>query len=242
MIISSYEYAFSPSGLFPAVSVIVYIRQNDPVFLERTLISVLSQQTDFPFEIIVLGSIQTKEPVEDIAREYAAMYPDRILFYPFPRRIGYVPFFPYHVTVNAPYVVLCSDKEVWTDAGKLQDQYAFLRDNPLYSVCLHRISFLYDNGDMSVSSYDLFGKDRAFSVKDLSQLLVNRSAMFCIKKSPYRVHFMMYQKNGVTLFTEQTVSGKVGILPKLVSDVLLDSGERVEDMARRVRKYLFYSK
>ena len=46
MIISSYEYAFSSSGLFPTVSVIVYIRQNDPVFLERTLISVLSQQTD----------------------------------------------------------------------------------------------------------------------------------------------------------------------------------------------------
>ena len=43
---------------------------------------------------------------------------------------------------------------------------AFLRDNPLYSVCLHRISFLYDNGDMSVSSYDLFGKNIvAFLVK-----------------------------------------------------------------------------
>ncbi len=241
MIIPSYEHAFSSSGLYPAVSVLVCIRRNDPVFLERTLVSVLSQQTDFPFEIIILGDIQTTEPVEDIVREYVAMYPDKISFYPFPRRVGYVPFFSYHVTVNAPYMVLCSDNEVWTNVGKLQDQYNFLRVNPLYSVCLHRERFLYNDGGMSVSSYDLFKGDMVFSSRDLTRLLESRSAMFRVKKSPYRVHFMLYQKEGVKIFTEQAVSGRVKVLQEVASDVLLNAGERMENTICRVKIYLFYS-
>lgn len=223
----------------PVVSVIVYIRQNDPVFLERSLVSILSQQTNFLFEIIVLSDARATESVEDIGREYAATYPDKISFYPYPRRIGYIPFFSYDITVNSPYAVLCSDKEIWTDAGKLQKQYDFLQANPSYTVCLHRTGFLYEDGCLSEGSYDLFGKRAVFSVGDLSQLLVGRSAMFRLKRCPYRAHFMLYQKEGISLFTEQVVSGRLKMLSETVSDVLLNSGEQIKDMNRRVKIYLF---
>lgn len=226
----------------PAVSVIVYIRQNDPVFLERSLVSILSQQTDFPFDIILLGDLCTAEAVEDIGREYAAIYPEKVSFYPFPRRVGYVPFFPYDVTVSSPYVVLCSDKELWPDTGKLQEQYDFLQTHPAYAVCLHRITFLYGDGDMSASSYDWFGRDTLFSVGELSRLLLYRSAMFRIRQYPYHVHFMVYQKEGIGLFARQAVSGRLKILPETVSDVLLDVGEHMEEVNHRTKIYLIYSR
>ena len=230
------------AGQSPAVSVIVYIRQNDPAFLERSLDSILSQQTGFPFDVILLGDFLTAEAVEDIGREYAAIYPERVSFYPFPRRVGYVPFFPYDVTVYTPYIVLCCDKELWPDTGKLQEQYDFLQTHPAYAVCMHRVTFLYDDGDMSVSSYDLFGRDTLFSAGELSRLLLYRSAMFRIRQYPYHVHFMVYQKEGIGLFTRQVVSGRLKILPETVSAVWLDSGERMEEVNRRTKIYLIYSK
>ncbi len=230
------------AGQSPAVSVVVYIRQNDPAFLERSLDSILSQQTGFPFDIILLGDSRTAESVEDIGREYAAIYPEKVVFYPFPRRVGYVPFFPYDITVDSPYIVLCSDKEQWIDTGKLQEQYDFLQTHPTYAVCLHRITFLYGDGNMSASSYDSFGRDTLFSVGELSRLLLYRSAMFRIRQYPYHVHFMVYQKEGIGLFARQAVSGRLKILPETVSDVLLDVGERMEEVNHRTKIYLIYSR
>ena len=243
MAVSSHKREVWGSYLPSAVSVVVYIKQNDPRFLERCLVSIVSQQTDFPLEIIVLSDFQVAEDVEDMGREYAAIYPEKITFYPFPRRVGYIPFFSYDIEINSPYVILCSDKEVWTNPHKLQAQYDFLQTNPSYSVCMHAVSFVYDDPDQSVSSYDVIGRDAAFSDRDLSQLLIRRSALFRIKEYPHRNHFMAYQKKGITLFTEQVSAGRLKILPGVVSDVSLDTGEPIGKIPNsRIKVFVFYSK
>lgn len=114
----------------PVVSVCV-ITYNHAPYIRECLDSILMQETDFPFEIII-GEDNSTDGTRDICKEYADKHQDKIrLFLRRPdQKIkvnGKKTFhFNFIEVLNAAigdYIAFCEGDDYWLVKDKLQDQY-----------------------------------------------------------------------------------------------------------------------
>lgn len=106
---------------------------NHEKYLAQTLDSFLSQQCDFPFEILVHDDVST-DRTADIIRRYAAEHPQVILPM-FQTENQYSKGVPINETFNFPrargkYIALCEGDDYWCDPLKLQKQVAYMEAHP----------------------------------------------------------------------------------------------------------------
>ena len=117
---------------------------NHEAFLREALDSMVGQETDFDFEILISDDVST-DSTRDIIREYAAKYPQIRPFYLTEnlysqgRDVYYEVFFP---NVRGKYTAFCEGDDCWTDPSKLQRQVDFLEAHPDYSACVHNTELL----------------------------------------------------------------------------------------------------
>ena len=115
---------------------------NHEQYLRECLDGFVSQETDFPFEVLVNDDCST-DGTAAIIREYAAKYPQIIR--PFYQEknlfsaIGMPGLFDKVFCPNArgKYIALCEGDDKWSDKNKLQLQVDFLEKHPEYSGCVH---------------------------------------------------------------------------------------------------------
>lgn len=111
---------------------------NHEKYIRDALDGFVSQQTSFPFEVLVHDDAST-DSTADIIREYEKKYPDLIK--------------PIYQTENqyskhdggikklqgdrakGKYIALCEGDDYWTDPLKLQKQYDFMEQHPDYTLC-----------------------------------------------------------------------------------------------------------
>ena len=122
---------------------------NHEEYIRDALESIVTQQTDFPFELLVNDDAST-DGTAAIIREYAEKYPDIVR--PFYQEknlysqdidIYYAVFFP---NARGKYVAFCEGDDYWTDPTKLQRQVDFLEAHPEYSACVHNTLLHYCAG------------------------------------------------------------------------------------------------
>ena len=113
---------------------------NHEEFLRETLDSFVSQETDFPFEVLVNDDASTDGTAE-IIREYAEKCPEMIRpfyqtenLYSRRKNVYDLVFFP---AARGEYIALCEGDDYWCDREKLQRQVSFLDAHPEYSACVH---------------------------------------------------------------------------------------------------------
>lgn len=125
----------------PEVSVIVVTyRQEDT--LARTLDSVLAQQLDAPFEVLVWDDC-SPDATADVARTYAARYPDVVRVHVNDHNLGVQGnYFDALRNARASLIADCAGDDFWTDPLKLQTQLDILRENPAVSL-VHTAFDLY---------------------------------------------------------------------------------------------------
>lgn len=70
----------------PLVSVVV-LTYNQAVYIGRAMDGILSQKTDFPFEILV-GDDASTDGTGEILQEYAKKYPGRIRLFLWEENLG----------------------------------------------------------------------------------------------------------------------------------------------------------
>ena len=115
---------------------------NHEQYLRECLDGFVSQETDFPFEVLVNDDCST-DGTAAIIREYAAKYPQIIR--PFYQEknlfsaIGMPGLFDKVFCPNArgKYIALCEGDDKWSDKNKLQLQVDFLENHTEYSGCVH---------------------------------------------------------------------------------------------------------
>jgi glycosyltransferase involved in cell wall biosynthesis len=126
------------------VSVCITTYNHRP-FIAQALDGVLSQQTDFDFEIL-LGEDDSSDGTRQIALDYAARYPDRIRLFLHDRKdVLYIDGRPtgrrnfvYNIEqARGEYVALLDGDDYWTDSRKLQKQADFLDRHPETAICFH---------------------------------------------------------------------------------------------------------
>lgn len=140
----------------PLASVwIVTYQQADHI--ARALTSVLSQKTDFPFEVCV-GEDGSEDGTRSICEDYARQYPERIRLFlrnrenPERKKYNAVLMHNFIETIKAcrgKYIAFIEGDDYWTDPLKLQKQVSFLESHKDYSF----VHADFDEWDASTNLY-----------------------------------------------------------------------------------------
>ncbi len=154
----------------PIVS-ICCITYNHAPFIRKALDGFLMQEPptgvskdESWYEILIHDDAST-DGTDEIIKEYAAKYPDRI----FPlyeeenqyKKVGTVgiDFFNYN-RAKGRYIAYCEGDDYWTDPQKLQKQVDFMENHSEYSICTHGCGiYEVQTEQMSLSQdYDVYNQ------------------------------------------------------------------------------------
>ncbi|MGN0187162.1 MAG: glycosyltransferase family 2 protein [Paludibacteraceae bacterium] len=129
----------------PLVSINV-LTYNQEGFIKETLDSILNQECDFEYEIIV-GEDCSIDATRDICIEYQHQFPERIKLVLAEENGGLmVNFVNVCREYRGKYVAGIAGDDYWCDTKKLQKQVDFLEANPEYGVCFTACWLQYEDG------------------------------------------------------------------------------------------------
>lgn len=138
---------------------------NQSKYIRTCLDSLVSQKTNFKYEIIVKDDAST-DGQQEIIKEYYQKYPDKIKLLlleenHFQQGKSMIAFEKAFNMAQGKYIASCEGDDFWVDDNKLQTQVDFMEQHPDYSLCGH--SAYYANEDGSLR------KDRFFRLSDTSR-------------------------------------------------------------------------
>ena len=143
------EYPNTTDKMKPIVTVCIQT-YNHEEYIEQCLDSVISQKTDFEYEISI-GEDESSDATRAICKNYAKQYPEKIRLFLHNRKNNikagddstrlFPSLFNYYNT-RGKFIAYCDGDDYWGDPQKLQKQVDFLESNPTYSMCFHRFNIL----------------------------------------------------------------------------------------------------
>ncbi len=164
LIASHTEEIVSPSLCAePLVSVIVSCYQHG-AFVRQAMDSIVSQKTDFPFEVVV-GDDGSSDDSFEILKEYQQLHPEKIRLYrSFPRLgkeggYGIVTLIRSMRACRGKYIAVLESDDYWTNENKLQIQADLLESNPECSGSFHDVEVVGDWKGEPIYA-DFGGKER----------------------------------------------------------------------------------
>lgn len=124
----------------PLISVLM-LTYNHEQYIAQAIESVLAQNTEYPFELIICDDASA-DRTQEIAREYAEKDPRIVLSFQ-PRNTKFGKNFADGCgLIRGKYVAFCEGDDYWTSPDKLNTQVGFLENNPDFSVCAHKVQIL----------------------------------------------------------------------------------------------------
>lgn len=151
----------------PLVSVIC-ISYNQELYIRQALMSIVEQQTDFVFEVLV-GDDNSSDRTPIIIREIAERYPSVI---PYFRKVNLganTNFQELARQARGKYLAICEGDDYWTDKTKLQRQVNFLNKRPEFTICFHQVEVLYEG----IPGTNTFYPDNCAAEVSLESLIKN---------------------------------------------------------------------
>lgn len=158
----------------PLVTVCISTYQHGS-FIRQCVESVLAQQTDFDFEIVI-GEDESTDGTREECQLLAAKFPGKIRLLLHERKdvlfinrqpTGRANFMKMVQAANGKYIALCEGDDFWIDQLKLQKQVSYLEANPdCAMVCAHAKKV--DESGAEKDQITMPEKER-FTISDLAQ-------------------------------------------------------------------------
>ena len=127
-----------------SVSIITY---NHEKFIRQALDSVLMQDVDFEYEIVV-GEDCSTDRTRDILLEYQDKYPAKFrLLLPTENQGLIRNFVRTYRSCKGEYVATLDGDDYWTSPDKLKWQVDFLDHHRDFSMCFHTVKHFYDEDE-----------------------------------------------------------------------------------------------
>ena len=126
-----------------SVSVITYRHEK---YIRQALDSILMQETDFRYEIVI-GEDASPDSTREILLEYKNRFPDIIKLILHKHNVG-ASRNSYEVRkhCSGKYIAILEGDDFWTDKNKLQKQIDFLEQNPGFVGVAHNIYSVKSDG------------------------------------------------------------------------------------------------
>ena len=122
----------------PKVSVLI-LTYNQETYIAQAIESVVSQQTNFPIEIVI-GEDCSTDGTRAIVQRHALSHPDRIRPLFRERNLGLMNNFTGTLgECRGEYIAVLGGDDYWIDNAKLQKQADLLDDQPDCSACFHAV-------------------------------------------------------------------------------------------------------
>jgi glycosyltransferase involved in cell wall biosynthesis len=141
------------------------ITYNHEKYIEKSILSFLSQKTIFPFEILIHDDASTDRTAE-IIQKYEQLFPNIIRpIYQIENKFSIDPQLPFSLNIKraqGKYIALCEGDDYWTDSLKLQKQVDAMELHPECDISFH--AALDASTDKPIAS---FGEKRFFSLNDI---------------------------------------------------------------------------
>ena len=134
-----------------SVGILTY---NQVAFIGQCLDSVLIQNVNFDYEIVV-GDDCSTDGTQDVLRRYQQKYPERFTLLLTDKNEGISR--NYQRVLEAckgKYVALCEGDDYWTNENKLQLQVGFMERHEEYGFVGTYNTLLYPDGSVEQDSYD----------------------------------------------------------------------------------------
>jgi len=154
----------------PKVSVSLLTYNHGP-FIAQALNSILLQQVNFEYEIVI-GEDCSQDNTREIVLSYQKNNPDKIRIFLSKKPLndgksGRLNFVRNLKACRGEYVALLDGDDYWSSPFKLQKQVDFLDDHPRYAICFHDAIRMYENGSQRPWLYP-GGKKEVYSLADLA--------------------------------------------------------------------------
>ncbi|MDQ2974211.1 MAG: glycosyltransferase [Acidobacteriota bacterium] len=134
---------------------------NHVAFVGKAIESVLAQQTDFGYRLLIADDCST-DGTQKVIREYAERHPDKIQVFCAPVHLG--PLHKERLSLRlftdspAKYIHFLDGDDYWTSEHKLQKQVNFLEEHPECSLCLHDVTRIFEDG--SIPPHKMYPSDQ----------------------------------------------------------------------------------
>jgi len=131
------------------------ITYNQEKFIGQAIESVLMQQVNFHYEIVI-GEDSSTDKTTEIVKKYAEKYPERINALLHPHNLGLQGKNNFIATFKAcrgQYIALLEGDDYWTSPQKLQIQVDFLDKYLECAICFHNVLEIYEENSHTPWNY-----------------------------------------------------------------------------------------
>lgn len=126
-----------------SVALITYCQEK---YIRKAIESILFQQTNFQYEIIVGDDCSTDATCR-ILLEYKEKYDDKITLILHEKNVGVTRnYYDVFKRCRGKYITILEGDDYWTDSNKLQRQVDFLENNTQYIGVAHTFNLVDGNG------------------------------------------------------------------------------------------------
>ena len=153
-----------------SVSMITY---NHGKYIRHALESVLMQETDFKFEIVI-GDDCSSDNTQEIIREYEKKYPNIIKPIYRQENVGAINnSIDVKSKCKGKYLAILEGDDYFTSKYKLQKQVEFLETHKEYKSCAHRIEIVDENENHKLYTLSDLPLNYAFGTYEYSKWQTN---------------------------------------------------------------------
>ena len=148
---------------------VLLITYNHAPFIAQAIDSILMQETEYPFEVVIGDDFST-DNTRTIVIDYQKRYPDKIRLVLPDRNLGLGGnrmFLELLKNCQGSYVAFLDGDDYWTSDHKLQCQADFLDSHPEYSMCFHNTRVIYEDGIRTPYDFNPDNQKLVTGVEDL---------------------------------------------------------------------------
>lgn len=205
--------------IHPLVS-ICCITYNHEKFINETVESFLTQETNFPIEIVIgddCSTDHTKEIIRDYSQKHAELF-RLLLRVP---NLGAIPNFIETIRAcRGKYIALCEGDDYWTNPHKLQKQVDFLEKHPECNICFHQTLAVYEDNSKEQTTRTKHTGDAIFNYRDLYRSCLIQTCSVVFRNTNLDEYLEQSAKLRIgdwPLFTYLAQSGDIGFLDETMS-------------------------
>lgn len=206
---------------------VLIITFNHARYITQALESVLRQETNFDFDIVV-GDDCSTDGTQKILEDFQRLYPEKIKLLAAEKNVGAMRnFIRTYESCSGQYVAILEGDDLWITSDKLQKQADFLDRHPEFVLCFTNSRIVDENGGIVSESRLADDRKRNLTQQDIVSGLVPPTNTVVFRNHMVAEIPKIFYKasNGdIMFFSMLAEQGKAAYLDDVTGDYRIHSG------------------